>query len=221
MASRIILLGKGDLAIRVAGWFREREEFDLACVVPVVPEPAWSGSLISWCRDQRVPFADSGHFADIPCVDAVNWRVDLIISVFYNRILPGWLLSKTRRALNLHNAPLPKYRGVSPINWALKNGERQHGVTIHEITSSVDAGPIVSQVLFDIDPQQDEVIDVYNRAIAHGYTLFEQTMLTLNRIKPAPQKEADATYFSASDHRRLGDRCNFTRALSTHPSQNG
>ncbi len=218
MASRVILLGKGDLAVRVAEWFRTREGFDLAGVVPVVPEPAWCGSLISWCRAHGVPFVDSGHFADIPCVDAANWRVDLILSVFYNRILPSWLLRKTRRALNLHNAPLPKYRGVSPINWALKNGERQHGVTIHEITPSVDAGPIVSQVLFDIDPERDEVIDVYQRAIAHGYTLFEQTMPFLERIAPAAQKEADATYFSVRDHRRLGDRCNFTRALSAPPS---
>lgn len=208
------MLGKGDLAIRIAEWFRTQWEPELLCVVPVVPEPTWSGSLINWCRDHNVSFVDSGHFADIPFVDAANWRVDLIFSVYYNRILPTWLLQKSRRALNLHNAPLPKYRGVSPINWALKNGERRHGVTIHEMESAVDAGPIVSQVLFDVHPERDEVVDVYRRAIAHAYTLFEQTMPNLDRITPVTQKEADATHFRACDHQRLGDRRDFTRARS-------
>ena len=40
-------------------------------------------------------------------------------------------IDSCKNIINLHNSPLPKYRGVRPINWALKNGEHSHGVTIH------------------------------------------------------------------------------------------
>src|SRR5204862_5498551 len=99
----------------------------------------------------------------------------------------------------------PKYRGVSPINSALKNGERMHGVTIHEITPGIDDGPIVAQVLFSIYPEHDEVVDVYDRALEYGWTLFEQTMPNLDRIEAEPQDEAEATYYSLTDNELLAE----------------
>lgn len=215
MARGVILLGKGALACRIAEWFRDDPDHELRYVVPVVPEPTWTDSLITWCRHHDVPFVDSGHYDDIPCVDAANWRIDLFFSVFYDKILPGRLLSKARYKLNLHNGPLPRYRGIAPINWALKNNERTHGVTIHEMSTGIDAGRIVSQVLFDIFPKTDEVIDVYRRALAYGYTLFEQTLPMLDRIEPRPQDESAASYYSAKDRLRLGNRRDFTRSAST------
>lgn len=216
MARNVILLGKGELACKIGGWFRQHPDYRLRFVVPVIPEPTWTESLTGWCRRQGVPFIDSGHFRDIPCVDAENFSADLLFSVFYEKILPSWILRKARRCLNLHNGPLPRYRGVRPINWALKNGETMHGVTIHEMTPEIDAGPIVAQILYSIYPESDEVIDVYRRALALGYTLFAQTMPILDRIQPRPQAEHGATYFARKDATVLAERSQFTRELSTH-----
>jgi methionyl-tRNA formyltransferase len=139
---------------------------------------------------------------------------ELGVSVFYDRILPAPFIARFDRLLNLHNGPLPRYRGVSPINWALKNGERSHGVTIHEVTPGIDDGPIVAQLEYSIYPEVDEVRDVYQRAIAYGWVLFEQTMPLLDRIVARPQDERRATYYSARENRLLGDRSGFTRELS-------
>ena len=129
-----------------------------------------------------VPCVESGDYRDIPGVDTASWRIDLAFSVFYGKIFPLRFIERADRFLNLHNAPLPAYRGVAPINWALENGEFTHGVTIHEVVPDIDAGPIVSQVVFSIYPDVDEVIDVYRRALSYGYVLFEQTMPILARI---------------------------------------
>ena len=163
--SSAIVLGKGSLAIRVADWFRRAEPYELTAVVPVVPEPAWTDSLITWADENDVDYVASGHFADLEGVRDSSWTVDVVFSVFYDKIIPAWFIEKCGRILNLHNSPLPRYRGVSPINWALKNGEREHGVTIHEITPGIDDGPILAQVKYSIYPEIDEVRDVYGRAL--------------------------------------------------------
>ena len=49
-----VILGKGSLAIRVADWFMRSDDYALTGVVPVVPEPDWSGSLIEWARANEV-----------------------------------------------------------------------------------------------------------------------------------------------------------------------
>lgn len=208
-----VLLGKGDLAVRVAEWFRNEDGWRLTHVVPVVPEPAWTASLSGWADENGVPRVESGHWADLP-PEPSRPLVDLAVSVFYDRILPAEFIARFGRALNIHNGPLPRYRGVSPINWALKNGERSHGVTIHEISPGIDDGPIVAQLNYSIYPEHDEVEDVYRRALAYGWTLFEQTMPLLDGIEAVPQDERQATYYSGRDNDRLGDRRSFTRVLS-------
>lgn len=207
-----VVLGKGPLAIRVGEWFRAERGWDLRAVVPVVPEPAWTDSLTEWADRNRVATVASGDFADLG--PDSGRLVDLAVSVFYDRIISAGFIARCGRVLNVHNGPLPRYRGVSPINWALKNGERSHGVTIHEVTPGIDEGPIVAQLTYSIYPEHDEVEDVYRRALAYGWTLFEQTMPLLDAIEAVPQREELATYYGAADDERLGERRSFNRAIS-------
>jgi methionyl-tRNA formyltransferase len=209
----VTMLGKGSLAIRISEWFRASPDHDLVEVVPVIPEPTWTDSLAAWAREHDVHVVETGHYRDLPQV-AHGQRMDLVFSVFYDRIIPPWFIERCDRILNLHNGPLPRYRGVAPINWALKNGESSHGVTIHEITPGIDDGPIVAQLVYSIYPAHDEVRDVYERALAYGYVMFEQTMPILDFIVPRPQNNAQASQYSAADTERLGERRDFTRELS-------
>lgn len=219
MAKRVILMGKGTLSIRVAEWFLASPDYDLALIVPVIPEPAWTDSLSAWAAAHNIPIVPSGHFKDIPGVMDEDWKIDLAFSVFYDRIIKDWFIQKCHRILNLHNGPLPKYRGVSPINWALKNEEDLHGVTIHEITPGIDDGPIIGQVQYSIYPAIDEVATVYSRALEFAWTLFQQTMPLVEKITPRPQDGAKATYYSAKENDQLAERRYFTREESLRKLQ--
>lgn len=210
----VTVLGKGDLAIQVAEWFLKSDKYKLVSVVPVMPEPKWTASFADWARAHGVPVIESGHYRDLPNVSTPEWSVDLAVSVFYDKIIKQWFIEKCKRIINLHNGPLPRYRGVSPINWALKNGEHEHGVTIHEITPGIDDGPIISQVNYSIYPEFDEVVDVYKRALAYGWTLFQQTAPLLDQIKAREQEHEQAIYYSKHDNPRLGERSGFTREQS-------
>ena len=204
---RVVLLGKGDLAIRVGTWLMASPTHRLDWVVPVVPEPTWAGSLGAWAESVQVPLVQSGRWQDLPA----DVSPDLALSIFAHQIFPQRFIDRCGRILNLHNSALPRYRGMAPINWALLNRETEHGVTLHEITTAIDAGPIVAQRTYPIDPDRDEVIDVYHRALEQAWALLEEVLPRLDALPGQPQVEALATYYSAEDSARLGDRRWFTR----------
>ena len=211
MNKKVIVMGKGSLGIKVANWFLASPDYELIFVVPVVPEPGWTDSIIDWAKKNNLSYIASGKYQDIPGVKDDHWAIDLVFSVFYDRIIKADFISRSGQILNLHNGPLPKYRGVRPINWALKNGEKEHGVTIHQIIESIDAGPIIAQIKYPIDPEKDEVVDVYHRALDYGWQLFCQTMPILDKIKPQDQDEVLSSYYSQKDIEGLFERKGFRR----------
>jgi methionyl-tRNA formyltransferase len=170
--------------------------------------------LSSWAESNHVPIIASGHYRDLPEIANSEGELELVMSVFYDKIIKDWFINRCQRIINLHNGPLPKYRGVSPINWALKNEENEHGLTIHEITPGIDDGPIIGQLKYSIYPEFDEVGDVYGRSLEYGWVLFQQTIPLLDKIVAREQDPTSASYYSKQDNPRLGDRSNFTRKNS-------
>lgn len=73
-------------------------------------------------------------------------RYDLFVLASYGKILPQAVLDMPKLgALNVHPSLLPKYRGATPIQTALRNGERETGVSIMLMDAGMDTGDIVLQ----------------------------------------------------------------------------
>jgi len=209
---KVIVMGKGDLCIKVCEWFHQNSSYIITHIVPVSPEPTWTGSIMNWAKKHKVNLVDSGNYRDLSA-ESIN-EADIVMSIFYDKIIKKDFIDKCKKIINLHNAPLPKYRGVSPINWALKNNEQEHGVTIHEISPGIDDGRIIGQVKYSIYPEFDEVKDVLQRSIEYGYTLFKNTIPILDQITPTIQDDLQSTYYNAALNDLLKERKNFTKAES-------
>lgn len=205
----VVLLGKGTLAIRAAEWLKQSHE--LLCIVPDMPEPHWTSSLKEWSINNNIPLIESGDYRDIN----ESIEIDLAISIFYGAIIKKDFIDRCKNIINLHNAPLPRYRGVRPINWALKNNEEYHGVTIHKIHEGIDDGDILGKVIYPIYPEIEEVRDVYNKSLEYGFLLFTDVMTKidycLKHAVPQDSLPETSTYYSGKDDIRLGDRASFTR----------
>lgn len=67
---------------------------------------------------------------------------DIFISVLYDRIIPESYI-KEHKCFNFHPGILPEYRGAGAYSWVIINGERETGVTLHEIDKDIDTGPII------------------------------------------------------------------------------
>jgi methionyl-tRNA formyltransferase len=73
-------------------------------------------------------------------------NADLFVVVAYGQYIPQSILAlPPSGSINLHPSLLPKYRGASPIQWALANGETVTGVTILYVSEKMDAGDILCQ----------------------------------------------------------------------------
>ncbi|MFP5504310.1 MAG: formyltransferase family protein [Candidatus Sericytochromatia bacterium] len=98
--------------------------------------------------------------------------------------------------LNLHGALLPQYRGASPLQNALLNGERETGATLHVMTPSFDDGPIVAQSRVPVH-FADTWVDVYERIHASAGPLLAQAMPAIleGRLEARPQDEREAGYY--------------------------
>jgi methionyl-tRNA formyltransferase len=100
-------------------------------------------------------------------------------------------------SFNLHPGPLPRYAGLNPVCWALYSGEKTHGVTLHWMTSDVDAGPIVYQCVFPIT-EEDTGFTVSVRCIKEGLQLVSRLFETLESnpasLPRVPQDLAQRQY---------------------------
>jgi len=120
---------------------------------------------------------------------------DAIIVVGYGRIIPQWMIDLPRLGnINLHASLLPKYRGASPIQWAIARGESVTGVTTMRIDAGLDTGDILLQKEVSVEPQ-DTAETLGPRLAAIGADLMVETLrgLQVGTINPRPQDHAQAT----------------------------
>jgi methionyl-tRNA formyltransferase len=113
---------------------------------------------------------------------------DFIITFAYGEYLPESILSiPTKKALNIHPSLLPKYRGATPIQSALLNGDETTGVSIIEMTKEMDAGNIYAQEELDIAPNNTNE-DLQQKAEPIATKLIVQVITQLTNIKLSPDK---------------------------------
>ena len=80
-------------------------------------------------------------------------KFDLYIVASYGKIIPDAILNlPTHGTLNVHPSLLPKYRGPSPIETSLLDGDMTTGVTIIKLDSEMDHGQILAQTSLTISP---------------------------------------------------------------------
>ncbi|QWF85816.1 formyltransferase family protein [Amycolatopsis sp. CA-230715] len=208
---RAALLGKGALAAHAGDIITALPGTVLDTVIPTAPEPDW---------DIRLSEHAAGHWPHARIIYSGDWqdlepgRCDLIVSVLYDKLLGPALVDATEQIINCHPGPLPSYRGVRPVNWALRNRETSHGITVHQIDHGIDSGPVLAEVRFTIWPEIDEVRDVWQRTMAYGRQLLSDTLPRLEHIQPRPQDHGRAVTHFTTNNDQLGDRADWTRRVS-------
>lgn len=121
---------------------------------------------------------------------------DLSVVAQYGRIIPERLLTVPKyKTLNVHTSLLPKYRGASPIQFALCSGETETGVTIMQMDKGMDTGPILLQQKLAIDPN-DTYTDLDKKLAVLGIKLLLETIPGYidGTIVPQTQNDTEATY---------------------------
>jgi methionyl-tRNA formyltransferase len=124
-------------------------------------------------------------------------RSDLLVSVAGNQIFRAALLAVAPKGcLNVHSALLPKYRGLMPIFWALKNGEKETGVSVFLVDEGIDSGPIVIQKRVPITTDRLEDLIRQTKVIGMDAVWEAVEKVRRGRLKLIPNPDNERTYFS-------------------------
>ena len=133
---------------------------------------------------------------DYSFVDEV--KPDLVITLAYGQIVPQGFLDKIPMGcLNLHGSLLPKYRGASPIQTALINGETVTGVTLMEMVKAMDAGRMYAKKEVEIS-EDDNATSLFNKIkIAASELVLEALPKYINgELKGEEQDESLVSFCS-------------------------
>jgi len=171
---RVLLIGEEAAGIQALRGIALCGKDDVVAVL-ASPEDSASRTTGLWAIARRLGFpahparlVKEGRFAEwIRSMD-----VDVLLNVHSMHIIHREALTAPRiGSFNLHPGPLPRYAGLNALSWAIYNGEKEYGVTLHEMTEQIDAGPIAYQERFPL-LDHDTPVTLAVRCVQTGIPLL-------------------------------------------------
>ncbi len=121
---------------------------------------------------------------------------DLFLVVAYGKIIPEDIINFPKfGSINIHYSLLPKYRGASPVESAILNGDIETGVSIQKMEYKMDTGPVIAQEKIEIE-SDEKAGELRKRLIKIGGELLVKILPDFvdGKAKLTPQDENKATY---------------------------
>ncbi len=125
-----------------------------------------------------------------------NENADLFIVVAYGKILPERFINLPKiYTINIHYSLLPKYRGASPVESAILEGDKETGISIQKMAFKMDTGPILFEEKVEIK-NDEKAFELKERLIDIGGNLLVKNLPSIfeNQLEMKEQNENEATY---------------------------
>lgn len=201
--SRIVFCGSHEFAVLSLQTLIKSDQF---CPIAVITQPDRPAGrnlqpkptpIKALAMEYNMPIFQPEDINSAQSLEQIkSLKPDLIIAIAYGlKIKKAVRESAKFGAINLHPSLLPELRGAAPVPFALWQGKPFTGLTIFQLTSKMDAGPIYLQKPCYIFPDENAT-DLSERLAYIG----SQMLLTLlqdwqnNPQQPIPQDETKATY---------------------------
>lgn len=149
-----------------------------------------------WAIENGIPYLQPEKIDGAFISELKKYDVDLFLVVAYGKILPEELINLPKKGtINIHYSLLPKYRGASPVESALLNGDTATGVSIQKMVYKLDSGPIIARKNVEINPD-DNKETLRGNLIKTGAELLLESLPDFleDKIKLEEQKEEEATF---------------------------
>lgn len=225
--------GNTELSLTILVGLRKigREPF---LVVTTKPKPAGRGlklqpsPVAQYCRKNNLPYIEVDSLKNDDTLSQLKEnKTPYAILAAFGKILPQSVLGLYPQGIiNVHPSLLPKWRGPSPLQYALMSGETTAGVSLILLDSEVDHGPILSQKELRIQPA-DSYTDLENKAAALAVSMLNESVDSYlsGNLLPEAQNHNQATFTKMIakesgkvDFNKTADELNnIRRALSVWP----
>ncbi len=205
MPLRIVFMGTPELAGESLTALLREPSFQIAAVVTQPDRPKGRDLKLAPSPVKQIAVA-----AGLPVLQPLKAREEdfiaglrslqpeLIVVAAFGQILPAAILGLPRHGcLNVHTSLLPKYRGASPIQAAILNGDTETGVTIMKMDAGLDTGDMIAQRATPIR-DEDNAATLHDRLALLGAQLLVETIpgYVAGTSQPRPQPHELATHVS-------------------------
>ncbi len=203
MKPSIIFWGTPDFAANILQQLIDADQFNILAVVtqpdrPVGRHQVMTPSAVSEIADKYKIQILKPLKLNQDFIDQVNslGPVDLFVVTAYGKIISQAILDIPKfGAINVHPSLLPKYRGASPIQSALLNGDSETGVSIMLMDHLMDHGPVLNTSQFSLSEKYNYVLLSKELSELSGPLLIKTIDEFLNKnLQPQPQNHELATF---------------------------
>jgi methionyl-tRNA formyltransferase len=167
---RVVFCGEKPLGVRCLDLLRSWRGVEIVAACTRAKAETWWGPQVfrPYCTENRIPLCRRSALRQLP--------YDLLVSVLYPFVIEGEHIARARNeAVNLHEAPLPRWRGCNGYAHAILAGDRRYGTTLHELVPVLDAGRTIASRSFSILPNET-VKELYHRTTEESFGLFRESM---------------------------------------------
>jgi methionyl-tRNA formyltransferase len=198
---RVAFAGTPEFALPALAALRSHHE--LIGVLTQPDRPSGRGRRLTASPVKLAAVADQIPIAQPPTLKSeaaraqlASWRPDVLVVAAYGLILPPEVLAfPPLGCLNIHASLLPRWRGAAPIERAILAGDRFTGISIMQMDTGLDTGPVLLQRRLEISPAHTGGSLRAELAVLGATTLLEALSgVAAGRLIPQPQPGEGATY---------------------------
>ncbi len=192
--NKIVFFGSGWYTIPV---MKRLVSHGLDLVITTEKNP--DSLFLKFCKENNIKTISVSNSRDLINQEQVISSHQIAVLASFGAIIPASIIENLPLGiLNIHPSLLPKYKGPSPIQYAILNGESITGVTIIKLDDKVDHGPIVAKQPYNLNGNEtsEELLSILFEI---GSELVEQLILKLNKnetITETPQDHNNETWSS-------------------------
>lgn len=228
---KIIFCGTPNIAVGILETLINMEQIEVAAVITqpdklvgrkkeLTPPPV---KILAEKNNLKVfqPAKIKDIFAEIEAINA-----DAMVTCAFGQFVPDKILNLFKYRVNVHGSLLPKYRGGSPIQYAILNGDEETGITLMQMVKAMDAGPMFVSEKLKIEASDDSGT-LFEKMTSLGKKMIEKYLIDIleGKIEPKDQNDNEATfaYNMIGEAEKIDwtksavEIVNFVRAMSPKP----
>ena len=198
MKYKIVYMGTPHYAKEILNTLIEAEDMDVKLVLTQPDRPVGRKKVLTpppvkvLALEYEIPVLQPNRLSDEGIVEAIKEaQPDFIVVAAFGQILPKSVLD-IAPCINLHASLLPQYRGASPVQQSLLNGDEKTGVTSMLMEEGLDTGPMLEKIEFVI-PEDMRLHALMAQLTTDACQLTLSTIRNYDNITAQVQDEAEAT----------------------------
>ena len=198
----IVYLGTPDFAVAPLKSLIEDKRYNVVAVVTNHDKPVGRKQILTpppvkeVALKNNIPVYQYGKIRLEGVEDLKKLNADLFITCAFGQILSQEIIDIPRLGvINVHASLLPKYRGASPIHYAILNGERKTGISIMKTDAGIDTGDVIFQKEIDI-LDNETCGELFERLSCLGAETLIETLPSIidGTATYTPQNDLEASY---------------------------